>query len=75
MYTSNVQAWSTYYISDCTPIGEPPIRQAIAKINAIPWQAGLSQAPAEVLVVSDVGEGVAEYELHHLAIVSIHGNS
>ena len=36
----------TYYISHCASITEPPIRQSIAKINTVPWQACLSQAPA-----------------------------
>lgn len=36
----------TYYIRHCASISEPPIRQSIAKINTVPWQACLSQAPA-----------------------------
>lgn len=66
---------STYNISDCASIGEPPIWQTIPHIDTVPWQACLSKAPAQVPVVSNVWEGVPEYELHHLAIVSIDGNS
>lgn len=64
----------TYYVGDCTAVGEPSIRQPIAKIYSVPGQACLREAPREVIVVPDIGERVPEDELDNLGTAPINGS-
>lgn len=74
IHHSSIEAY-TYYISNSTAISEPPIRQSIPKINTIIRQVRLSKAPTQIPVVPDVGERIAEDELHNLAMATVNGNT
>ncbi|KAI4365921.1 hypothetical protein MLD38_021859 [Melastoma candidum] len=60
-------------VGDGAAIAEPPVRKAVAEIDPVPREAGLGKALGQLVVVSDVGEGVTEDELNDLGVGSPDG--